>query len=723
MNNQFNNPIQSSEAADLNFDFGKYYHLFLRNLWVIVVVTSIIVLAAAAWVMRQPKIYASHALLQVEQEEQNVVNMQDVQSEKLDSDDYLKTIEGALQNRTVLLNVVNLAKLRDDPHFAPKGPKAYSDDELVTMMNEKVDAKLKRGSRLIEVTVEDQSPAKAQTLTEMLVSEFLHEYFDQRFGLSQMANEYLVDQSVTLRAKLEQAEMKLQEYKEKYNAVSLEDSQNITIEKLKDLNSKVTDAKSNRLRLEADIEQLSKLAANDYDGIMQIGSVSSLPDIQSLRDRVNAAQSDFATLQKRYLPKHPKYIEAASQVQEAQDSLRAALKNVGEVLRQQYASALDTEKKLAQSLAEQEKKALELNKLAIPYNVLVREVDSDRTAYDAVISRAQQTKITEGVEKSPFRIIEQPMISSKPVKPKKAITLIVALVLGLGLSVSLIVALDVMNPSLRAVDQAEQFLGLPCLSAVPKIDWKTLKETSGEKVPTRPLVLAASPHSMTAESYRTLRASLSLLGETSSRRIFLFTSAVPSEGKSLTALNASLAFALDGLKTILIDADLRLPAIQPALTGSADPLVGLTDLLSQNSALDEVVHASRHENLSFIPAGNRAPNPAELLGGQGFSKLIEELSASYDRIVIDSAPINAVSDTLRIASVANFVCLIVRAGKTDKKAIMRAIRLLRNAGARIAGFVLNQTTFGRTGGYYYYYYGDKYSKEGVYGAAPARATS
>jgi capsular exopolysaccharide synthesis family protein len=723
MNNQFHNPSQSSETSDLTFDFGKYYHLFLRNLWVVVVVTSVIVLATAAWVMRQPKIYASHALLQVEQEEQNVVNMQDVQSEKLDSDDYLKTIEGAIQNRTVLLNVVNLAKLRDDPNFAPKGPKAYSDDELVTMMNEKVDAKLKRGSRLIEVTVEDQSAVKAQTLTEMLVSEFLHEYFDQRFGLSQMANDYLVQQSGTLKAKLEQAEMKLQEYKEKYNAVSLEDSQNITIEKLKDLNSKVTDAKSNRLRLEADIEQLGKLAANDYDDIMQIGSVSSLPDIQSLRDRVNAAQSDFATLQKRYLPKHPKYIEAASQLQEAQDSLRIALKNVGEVLRQQYTSALDTEKKLEQSLSEQEKKALELNKLAIPYNVLVREVDSDRAAYDAVISRAQQTKITEGVEKSPFRIIEQPMISSKPVKPKKALTLIAALVFGLGFSIALIIAQDVMNPSLRSVDQAEQFLGLPCLSAVPKIDRKTLTENPDEKLPVRPLVLASSSHSMTAESYRTLRASLSLLGEASTRRIFLFTSAVPSEGKSLTALNASLAFALDGLKTILIDADLRLPAIQPSLTGSSEPLAGLTDLLSQNSKLDEVVHASRHENLSFIPAGHRAPNPAELLGGQGFAKLIEDLSASYDRIVIDSAPINAVSDTLRIASVANFVCLIVRAGKTDKKAITRAIRLLRNAGARIAGFVLNQTTFGRTGGYYYYYYGDKYSKESAYGAAPARATS
>jgi capsular exopolysaccharide synthesis family protein len=723
MTNQANNPNPQPNAPEFNFDFRKYYHLLLHNLWLIAVVTGLIVLAAAAWVMRQPKIYASHALLQVEQEEQNVVNMQDVQSEKLDSDDYLKTIEGALENRTVLLNVVNLAKLRDDPHFAPKGPKAYSDDEVVTMMNAKVDAKLKRGSRLIEVTVEDQNPVKAQSLTDMLVAEFLHEYFDQRFSLSQVANQYLVDQSATLKAKLEQAEMKLQDYKEKYNAVSLEDSQNITIEKLKDLNSKVTDAKSNRLRLEADIEQLKKLPANDYDDIMQIGSVTSLPDIQSLRDRVTSAQSDFATLQKRYMPKHPKYIEAASQVQEAQDSLRDALKKVGDILRQQYASALGTEKKLEQSLAEQEKKALDLNKLAIPYNVLVREVDSDRSAYDAIISRAQQTQITAGVEKSPFRVIEQPMVGSKPVKPKKLHTLAFAFLVGLFLSIGIVVAIDAMNPSLSAVDQAEQFLGLPCLSAVPKIDWKALKENSAEKQSIRPLVLASLPHSMTAESYRTLRASLSLLGEASTRRIFLFTSAVPSEGKSLTALNASLAFAMDGHKTILIDSDLRLPAIQPALTGSSEPLAGLTDLLSQNSKLDEIIHTSRHENLSFIPAGHRAPNPAELLGGVGFANLIKELSASYDRIVIDSAPINAVSDTLRIASVADFVCLIVRAGKTDKKAIMRAVRLLRNAGARIAGFVLNQTTFGRTGGYYYYYYGDKYSKESAYGAAPARATS
>jgi capsular exopolysaccharide synthesis family protein len=176
---------------------------------------------------------------------------------------------------------------------------------------------------------------------------------------------------------------------------------------------------------------------------------------------------------------------------------------------------------------------------------------------------------------------------------------------------------------------------------------------------------------------------------------------------------------VEGLRTLLVDADLRLPTIGKALIGPNDQSEGLTDVLAGNCDVEHCIRETAVKNLFALVAGRRAPNPSELLGSGRFDELIGKLSGQFDRIVIDSAPINAVSDSLRICASAHYVCLIVQSGRTPKRAVFRALRLIDNAGGRIAGFVLNRTSFGRGSGYYYYYYGDSYAKESVYGTPSA----
>ena len=232
-------------------------------------------------------------------------------------------------------------------------------------------------------------------------------------AVSKIAGDFLSDESRKLKDQLEASEKALQEYRETHQAVSLDQTQNIIVERLKELNTQVTKAKGERVGLESDLEQIRRLPKDDAASMLQIGSVAAIPEIADIRQQLVKAEANFAAIKDRYLYRHPKNIAAATQISELKVALLAALQTASSVLGRQYDAAKETEAKLTQALQEQEKAALDLNKIAIPYNVLTREVESDRAMYDAVITRFRETAITVGIERSPFRILEEPMITSR----------------------------------------------------------------------------------------------------------------------------------------------------------------------------------------------------------------------------------------------------------------------------------------------------------------------
>ena len=322
--------------------------------------------------------------------------------------------------------------------------------------------------------------------------------------------------------------------------------------------------------------------------------------------------------------------------------------------------------------------------------------------YDALNSRIRETTISTGVEKNPFRLVEDAFVPNAPIKPEIAKNTAIAFALSLADALALIILMDTLDESIRSIDDAESFLGLPALAVIP--------ESSSKGAGTRDAFF--NNDSKQAEAFRTLRASLSLLGtDDSARRVFLMTSAVPAEGKSFSALSLAHGFALNGYRTVLIEGDMRRPTFYGAFPGLATrETPGLTDVLSGNRAAEEVLVQSPEDNLSVIFAGSRAPNPAELLAHGAFDRVVEELKKDFDRIVVDTAPINSVSDTLMMISAVQYVCLIVRPAKTRRRAIARAIGLIGKANGVLAGFVINRAKFSVGSGYYYYYYGDKYAQ-------------
>jgi capsular exopolysaccharide synthesis family protein len=697
------------QGQNVSFDFNRYFFLIQRRLWLLIVIVCLGVLAMLVWLLRQPKVYASRAVIQVEQEEAKVLGskVEDVQSNPLDAADSMETLVEGLTSNTVLMGVEqSLALDKDpfitqDPYRLPWVPK-QPDTELTVVDNlrKKITVSLRRETRLIDIVAEHVNPERARDIAAAVVHSYLHLTFEQQFKTLSEATSFLQEEAAKLKTKLEGSERELQAYKEQHNAVSLENNEDIITAKLKELNTKAIEAKNHRIQLESDIETVRKIPPSDTQRMLQIGSVTAIAQVSERIGLVSKAEAELAGLQKRYLPLHPKYIAAETQIQTLKQSLKDALRDADKILETQYAAAKESEDKMTVALQEQEQEALGLSKLAIPYNTLQREVDSDKAMYDALQTRIRETSISQGLEKSPFHVVEEPMVTTNPVKPEMVKGVGIAFVISLAAGLALIILTDFFDDTLRSVDQAEEFLGLPALAVIPE-------DSRGGKLHSA----FQSKDSRQAEAFRNLRAAISLLGsDEEARRVFLITSAVPGEGKSFSSLSLAHSFALNGYRTVLIEGDLRRPSFENAFRDlSSRQTTGLTDLLAGNCRPEEVVVPTDYENLSVIFAGRSAPNPSELLSGTSLIDVISELKLHFDRIVIDTAPINAVSDTLTMISAVQYVCLIVRPAKTHKTAVTRAIHLIGKAKGTFAGFVLNRAKFTVGSGYYYYYYGKKYA--------------
>jgi succinoglycan biosynthesis transport protein ExoP len=688
------------------FDFQRYFFLIRRRFWLLVLVVVIFMIGTATWLWREPKAYASRVVLQVEQEEAKVLGskVEDVQTNELQMPDLMQTFIESLTSNTVMIEVAQNLNLLKDPYLFPETEKGktYPESLIGDQMRNHVHAVLRRDTRLVDLVAEHTDPVKARDIANAVVQIYLKQNFERQFKTLSQATQFLQDEATKLKVKLEDSERQLQAYKEQHNAVSLENSQDISTAKLKELNTKAIDAKNSRIRLEGDIGALRKIPATDTERMLQIGSVASIQQVGDAHTLLLKAEADLASLQKRYLPLHPKYIAAVTQIQRLKQSLQEALRDAGKILESQYEAAKEWENKLNTALQEQEQAALDLSKLAIPYNTLQREVDSDRAMYDALNTRIRETSISQGLEKSPFRIVEEPLVTSKPVYPEVEKDLAIALAVSVVVGLALIILLDMFDDTLRSVDQAEEFLDLAALAVIPEDSGKGGHLQSAFE----------SEDSREGEAFRTLRASLSLLGtDDAARRVFLITSAVPSEGKSFSSLSLAHSFAMNGYRTVLIEGDMRRPSFHTVFKGTATrETPGLTDVLSRNRKLEEVLVETPYENLNILYAGSRAPNPAELLAEHRLREIVDELKEWFERIIIDTPPINAVSDTLTMIPAAQYVCLVVRPAKTHKAAIRRAIHMIHKAKGALAGFVLNRAKFKVGSGYYYYYYGEKYAK-------------
>src|SRR5438552_335963 len=471
--------------------------------------------------------------------------------------------------------------------------------------------------------------------------------------------------------------------------------------------------------------------------------------VAAARNNIIQIEAGITTLALRYKDKHPRMMAAKASLAEAKEKLRQAAMAQPPILRNAIEQTKATEASLQQALQNQQGVAVNLNRTAIGYQELARQAETDRALYESVLRQIKDTNLAKDVKANAVSVIEHSPLSLSPVSPRPTKTILLGLLGGLALGLAFVFGVDALDRSIRTVDQAESTLGLPVFAAVPDTTdagpVSRLKRRSKAFRSSNYRVVVETPESPAAEAFRNLRAALSLLGPEAERKVSLFTSAVPNEGKSFTSANYSLALAQQGYRVLLIDGDLRrpnmhkifhfpeamkrnnseedsAPGVMDCLVGEADlssaarPIpAGEIDIVTDKVAVAGNILTATGGQLSVLAGGRRAPNPAEILAGPFFGQLVTEAARLFDRVVIDSAPILAVSDTLLMMPYVQTVCVVLRAGKTPRQAFRRAISLLASSGIRPAGLVLNRLHRGRGVGYYYYYASHGYGAgEGSY---------
>ncbi len=708
-------PASQVPGVESSFDNGlplnrELWQAFLEKAWLIACIMATAV-ALGIWVgVRSPAVYQSRAVIELDFGEKKVLAIEDVDKREKGGLDLLNTIANNLRSSGIIRRVVATRNLTSHRYFTGE-TNAPTEQQVVAHISSAVETRLRRMTRLIDVTVELGDPVLAQTIAQAVVEEYIKQSNEDRAGVGTNTSQFLMGEEKRIKEGLIKAERSVEQYLQT-NSSSLKQGQDIMTEEFKTLSERRTAATDERRDMERDFE-MTRRVGGKVSELMTLPSIARAPEVLALRDKLAAQESTVANQQLRYREKHPEMIKARSELDSVKQQFEAEILKAPLRLNQQLQAALEKEKGLEMALKEQEKKLSLLNSQRSGFDHLQADVTLQRKLHDAVIQRLRELDIVSGNKnKSEVRIIEPASLPLTPIRPNKKMLLIYALVAGTALSVGLIWLLVQLDTTIKSVDHAERLLGLPVLGAVPKN--KLIKDGKGR------LFISDDPQSLCAEAFRSMRASLGLLGREEDRKVVFFTSAVPSEGKSFCCVNYAVAYAQQGKRTLIIDFDLRKPTLAESF-GVEREHSGVSDVLLGKVPLEQSVQTTRFENLFLLTAGTTVPNPAELLSGQWTKKLIHEASAKFDHVVLDNAPINAVSDALLIVKEAQTVCLVANARQTSYRVVLRALEMLRRAGAKPSGVVLNFLPQSAGSGYYYYYSGNKYyGQKGVYGATTSR---
>ena len=398
-------------------------------------------------------------------------------------------------------------------------------------------------------------------------------------------------------------------------------------------------------------------------------------ELLDLNKQYSAAQEQVTLLEERYGPEHPRLIAA----KELLEDLKVQL---GKLQNNAVSSSGDSS----------------------DYSSLKSNVDSYQTQLTAMLKQMNEVHANAILEMAPIAVAEEAPFPYGPVRPNKPKLIAFGGFAGLLCGMGFIMALYFMDSSIRTVAQAEATLAIPVIAAIP-----ILTETEGRTV----LPTFSDPHSFVAESFRGLRASLILHDRQHPLKTVLVVSAVPGEGKSFCAANLAVAFAQAGLKTLLIDADLRLPTAHTYFNvPDSEQRSGFTEVLAGRMTLAAAAVQAKVPNLSLLLTTIAAESPAELLSSERLPQTLDEAAAAYDRVVIDSAPLNAVSDTMLIMQKADAILLVVRASQTPASESKAALQKIASSNMKPLGLILNYLAAHTLKSYAYgYSYGQKPPKD------------
>lgn len=683
--------------------------------------------------LKEKPVYRARVLVEIQKENPDIPSLQELFQLESISDTYLETQYRILKSENLARRVISdlkldqLAEFNQLPHWwtprsqqaslqpAPatpeNSPESAIDNEVLKKFQDRLDVEPLKRSRLVEVSFESNDRNLAAQVVNTLASTYIQQNLESRWQASQKASEWLSQQLMGMKSKLEKSEDDLQQYARDNGLLFLETdkgtSENIVTQRLRQLQEELTKAQADRY------EKQSLYL------LVQQGDFSSLPGIfnnklmQDLTEKLAELQRERSRLSSIFNPDYPQVKEIQNQIDEAQSDLSSERERAAKAITNDYRAAVERENMLQQAFKDQQHDADVIAEKSVQYNILKREADTNKQLYVGLLEKLKETGVSTSMKAANIRVIDPAYPPKKPDSPRVPLNLSLAMLLGLSLGIGAAFLQEHLDNSFKTAGEIERFLQLPALASVPAVQAATngnghslyarARHIAGEKypaaiVPSWNRIEGNGQNTALAEAFHELRTSVLLSTAKHPPKTLLVTSAKGGEGKTTVAANLAVSLAQLGEKVLLIDADLRRPSLHnffgvPNTSGLVNFLTGDPDwrsLLSHQAPI----------GLSVLPSGPIPPNPADLLSSEYMPALIREASKEYKFVVLDSPPLLNLADSRILATLVDGVILVVGGGITPRELVHRAYASAVDAGSHVLGATIN---FADTRSDYYSY--------------------
>ncbi|AWK86319.1 GumC family protein [Azospirillum thermophilum] len=684
---------------------------------VIVLGTGIATVAA----MRMTPLYTAETLIMVEHRKNTVMAFQEVVSELNPDIGVLQSEVAILKSPAFAEKVVDKLGLMNDPEFNgalrpetgglmaalnPKNwiPKSWMDalrgrseeftlsaDEVarnqrtsvVNTFLDNLSVRPQGRSYVIAVDYDSEDPRKASLIANTIAELYLVDQLDEKLKASQRATRWLEERITELRSEAKTTGDALEKYRAQNGLTATNGENTIISQQLAELNTNYILARTKRQEAEAKYREVTALA-NSPRGVSALGDVLGSPLIQALRQQEVELQRKIADAANRYGNKHPMLQSLQSELRDLQGQIKTDVGKIVSNLANEVELAKSREAGLKTSLDQMQAKQDELQKSTVGLRTLERDAETSQTMYEALLTRFQEIAAQTDIQQPDARVVSEAAIPLNPSQPNRKLIILLALITSGTLGVLLAMLRERSETGFRSPHQFETATGVRSLGLVPRIP--RLAGSPASYVVDKPL-------STFAESIQSLRTSLLLANPDGRQKVTLFSSSVPGEGKSSVAAAFARICANSGQRTILIDCDMRRKSLHGMLNLRNDR--GLFEVLTGEAAIGDVIQTDPRTGLHFIATGRGNALPQDMLGSNRMHQLISRLSMEYDRVILDSPPVLAVSESKLLAAMADQTVFIVRWGDTRRETALTGLKEVVEAGGEVVGFLFSQVDLRR----------------------------